>query len=143
MAEQVGICLSRNALRGVFERAGYHRQIAPVKPVLSVSAHSRPLAWAQHFQDWKVEDWRDVIWSNECSFSVDEVCGTVCITRRPREAYLEDCLVSRLARRSTIMVWGAIYGDQKKLLVIWDTPSWGTINSQTYINGILQPHLHP
>lgn len=65
------------------------------------------------------------------------------ITQCPGQAYLEDCLVSHFACRSTILVWGVIYGNQKEPLVIWDTPTWGTINSQTYINRILQPHLHP
>jgi len=46
----------------------------------------------------------DVIWSDECAFSVGEVCGTVWVTRRPGEEYNEDCLVPRFPRRNTIMV---------------------------------------
>jgi len=85
----------------------------------------------------------DIIWSDECAFSVGEVCGTVWVTRRPGEEYNEDFLVSCFPRRTTIMVWGAIYRNQKSHLVIWDTPSWGRINSTTYIDHIIRPNLHP
>lgn len=46
--------------------------------------------------------------------------GTVWVTRRPGEEYLEDCLVPKFPRLTTVMVWGAIYRDLKGPLVIWD-----------------------
>jgi len=85
----------------------------------------------------------DIIWSDECAFSVGVVCGTVWVTRRPGEEYDEDCLVPRFPRRTTTMVWGAIYRNQKSHLVIWDTPSWCRINATTYVDHIIRPNLHP
>lgn len=89
-----------------------------------------------------MEDWLDVVWSDECSFSVREVCGTVWVTQRRGEEYLEDCLVSRFTHRTSIMVWGAIYQDQKGPLVVWDTSTWGDIGVRTYVDHILRPYLH-
>ena len=143
VAEVAGINLGRNALRQVFESAEYQRRVARVKPFVSATARSRRLAWAQQFQDCSVNDWMDVIWSDECAFSVGEVCETVWVTRRPGEEYLDDCLVPRFARCSTIIVWGAIYRNQKGQLVVWDTHTWGIITGQTYVDRIIRPYLHP
>ena len=69
--------------------------------------------------------------------------GTVWVTRRPGEEYLEDCLVPKFPRLTTVMVWGAIYRDLKGPLVIWNTANWGRINGSTYIDQIILPHLYP
>jgi len=143
VAEVEGIHLGRRALRRVFESQGYHRRVARIKPFLSENSRTRRQQWGERFQDWRVEDWMDVIWTDECAFSVGEVTGTVWVTRRPGEEYVEDCLVPRVPRLTTIMVWGAIYRDQKSALVIWDTPSWGKINGSTYADHIIRPHLYP
>jgi len=84
-----------------------------------------------------------VIWTDECAFSVGDMCGTTWVTRRAGEQYEEDCLVPRFESQTTIMVWGAIYRDQKGPLVVWDSSSWGRINSSTYIEHIIRPHLYP
>ena len=109
VAELGEIQLDRKALRKVFKDAGYHRRVAQVKPCLMERNKERCLAWGDQFRDWNREDWMDIIWSDECAFSVGEVCGTVWVTRRPGEEYDKDCLVPRFPWCTTIMVWGAMY----------------------------------
>ena len=133
MAELEGIQLGRRALRRVFESEGYHRRVAQIKPFLSETSKGRRLEWGEHFRDWNNENWMDVIWSDECAFSVGEVSGTVWVTRRPGEEYEEDCLVPHFARRTTVIVWGAIYRGEKSRLVVWDTPNWGRIRPTLYL----------
>jgi len=118
VAELEGIQLGRRALRSVFESEGYHRRVVWIKPFLSENSEGRRFEWGGLFHNWSSEDWMDVIWSDECSFSVGEVSGTVCVTRRPREKYEEDCLMPYIARRTTIMVWEVIYRNKKSCLVI-------------------------
>ena len=36
------------------------------------------------------------------------------------EEYLEDCLLPKFRKLETIMVWGCIYGDQKKVLLLFE-----------------------
>jgi len=97
----------------------------------------------EQFRDWQVPDWADVIWTDECAFSVGQAQGTVWVTRRPGEEYLEHCLVPKLPRQSTIMVWGSIYRNLKGSLVISDLPNWARINRLTSIDKIVCPFLHP
>jgi len=143
VAEQVGIKISARALRRAFDSEGYHRRVSRVKPFLSSAARVKQNTWAEEFRDWSIQDWADVIWSNECAFSPGQVSGTVWVTRRPGEEYLEDCLVPKFAKQTTIMVWGSIYRNLKGPLVIWDMTTWGRINGPTYIDKIIHPHLNP
>jgi len=143
VAELAGVQVSARALRRPFASEGYHRRVARVKPYLSPPTRQKRKAWAEQYRDWQVSDWSDVIWSDECALSVGDVSGTIWVTRRPGEEYLEDCLVPRFARRTTVMIWGAIYRNYKGPLVIWNTNSWGNINGSTYIKNIIRPHLHP
>ena len=90
--------------------------MARIKPFLSEASKGRRLEWGEHFHDWNNEDWMDVIWSDDCAFSVGEVSGTVWVTCHPGEEYEEDCLVPRFARCTTVMVWGAVYRGVKSRL---------------------------
>ena len=65
------------------------------------------------------------------------------VTRRPGEEYLEECLVPRFAKQTTVMIWGSIYRGLKGPLIIWDMVNWGRINGPTYINNIIRPRVHP
>jgi len=143
IAEQVGIKISAHALRRAFASERYHRRIARVKQFLAPAAQVKRNAWAEEFRDWSIQDWADVIWSDECAFSSGQVPGTVWVTRRPREEYVEDCLVPKFAKQTTIMLSGSIYRNHKGPLVIWDMTTWGLINGPTYIERIIRPHLHP
>jgi len=142
IAEQVGSTISAGALHRAFASEWYHLHIARVKPFLSPTARVKPNAWAEEFRDWSIQDWADVIWSDECAFSLEQVFGPVWVTRRPREECVEDCLVPKFAKQTTIMVWGLIYRNLKGPLVIWDMTSWGRINGPTYIEKIIHPYLH-
>ena len=60
------------------------------------------------------------------------------------EEYIEDCLLPKFRKLQTIMVWGSISGNEKGPLVVWDKDQWGkTINSRSYCDRIIVPHLHP
>jgi len=143
VGELGGVRISARVLRRMFASEGYHRRVARVKPFLTTSAKAKRKAWSEQFSDWDVGDWADVIWSDECAISVGDVSGTVWVTRKPGQEYLEDCLVPKFPRQTTIMIWGCIYRDLKGPLVIWDLANWGTINRPTYVNNIIRPHLFP
>ena len=143
IADLAGIRIGPRAVRRIFASHGYHRRIARVKPFLSPPAKVKRKDWAERYRDWTSEDWQDVIWSDECALSVGQVPRNVWVTRRPGEEFLEDCLVPKFNRLTTVMIWGAIYRDIKGPLIIWDMKSWGKINGFTYINRIIRPHLHP
>lgn len=144
VAQVARINIGQRALMWLFHSQGYHRRVARVKPYLSPTAKEKRKPWGERFQDWTVPDWQDVIWSDECAFSIGQVPGgTVWVTPRAGEEYLEECLVPQFPRQTTIMVWGAFYCDLKGPLVIWDMDNWGKINGTTYCDRIIHAHLYP
>ena len=84
----------------------------------------------------------DIIFSDKCASSVEEVCSTIWVISHTGEEYDEDCLVLHFSQHTTIIVWGAIYRNQKRCLVIQNTPSWSHINGSIYVDHIIRSNLH-
>ena len=112
VAEIADIASSAETLRDAFATEGYHRRVARVRPFLSPAAKTARLDWAYHYADWTQADWAKVIWSVESAFNVDSLSssGKVWVTRQAGEKDLEDCLVPKLLKLETIMVWGCFKG---------------------------------
>ena len=144
IAQELNITVNERTLRRFFANQGYHRRIAREKPFLTINNKIARLHFATLFQDWVVQDWYKVIWTDECAFNIGGFSGNTWVTRMAGEEYLEDCLLPKFRKLETVMVWGCISGNQKGPLVIWDKAEWGrTINSQNYCQYIILPHLHP
>ena len=56
-------------------------------------------------QDRDADDWRIIIQSDECGFSVSTVYETTWVTRRSEEEYHENCIVLCFSHLTMIMVW--------------------------------------
>jgi hypothetical protein len=68
-----------------------------------------------------MEQWKDVIWTDEASFELGKNTRQVRVWRRPDEAFKEECLVPTFkSARMSVMVWGAIALGKKSELVILD-----------------------
>jgi len=118
IADLAGLKIGYRALKRAFASEGYHRRIARIKPFLTQATKTKRKEWAEGYGDWTIQDWQDVIWSDECAFSVGQGPERVWVTRRPDEEYIEDCIVPKFPHRTTIMVWGAIYRNFKGPLII-------------------------
>ena len=144
LANLVGIRVSRDTIRQALQEDGFNRRVARQKPFLTDQAKQRRYNFALLHAHWGVEEWRRVIWTDECAFNVGGAYGRIWVTRRPGEEYLQDCIVPKFRKLSLVMVWGAISGIGGKLsLVFWDKKEWGNINGASYRDRILLPHLIP
>jgi transposase len=97
-----------NRLRAV----GLRGYVAKRKPLLTSIHRQRRLKWCRERLGWSVDQWRNVIFSDESSFSLIPNSHRVIIRRRQNEAYRPDCLSPSYKTRSpTLMIWGAINGN--------------------------------
>jgi hypothetical protein len=78
------------------------------------------LKWALDYKDWILEDWKNVIWTDEISVLLGYRRGGYRIWRRKDEAVLKSCIRSRWKGYSEFMFWGAFSYDKKGPMHIWE-----------------------
>ena len=99
---------------------------------------ARRLAWATTHRRWTLQQWENVVFSDESPFSLERHDSRERVYRRRGERYF-DCCVSTANQKQNVMVWGAISATRKSPLVIIR----GRLTAQKYIDDILQPVLLP
>ena len=57
--------VSTQTVRRALERNSLHARIRPKKPLLRPRHRAQRIAFARKYQNWTVEDWRQVVWSDE------------------------------------------------------------------------------
>ncbi len=75
-------------------------------PLLSDQNSTRRLQFTQAHQNWTIEDWKNVAWSDEPPFLLLHSDGTVRIWRKEHEIMDPSCLVSMVQAGGGVMVWG-------------------------------------
>jgi len=69
------------------------------------------LQFARAHQNWTVEDWKNVAWSDESRFLMRHSDGRVSIWHKPNENMDPSCLVTTVqAAGGGIRVWGMFLG---------------------------------
>ncbi len=76
-------------------------------PLLSAKNRNQRLQFTQAQQNWRIEDWKNVVWSDESRFLLQHSVGRVRIWCKEHESMDPSCLVSTVqADGSDVMVWG-------------------------------------
>ncbi len=101
--------------------------------LLSAKNRKRRLQFAQAHQNWTIEDWKNVAWSDESRFLMRHINGKVKIWLKEHESMDPSCLVSTIqAGGGGVMVWG---------IFSWHTlvPIEHHLNATSYLSTL---HLH-
>ena len=128
--------------------AGLGSYIAAEKPGLSAENVRKRLDWAIKYKDWTIEDWKKVIWSDECSVWIGVNPHRQWVIRPPGER-LNPKYVKKTFKdaRVKVMVWACFTGERLGPLIVCDE---GGIGANEYedilydglfslIDDILQP----
>ncbi len=108
-------------------------------PLLSAKNRTRRLQFTQAHQNWTIEEWKNVTWSDESRFLLRHSDGRVRIWRKEHESMDTSCLVSTVqAGVGGLMVWG---------IFSWHTlvplkPIEHCLNATAYLS-IVADHVHP
>ena len=62
--------VSTSTIRKIFQRAGLVARIKVKKQFLKFEHKKRRLEFARKFQNWTIEDWNRVVWSDESKFQI-------------------------------------------------------------------------
>ncbi len=107
--------------------------------LLSATNKKRRLQFTQAHQNWTVEDWKNVAWSDESRFLLRHSDGRVKIWRKVHECMDPFCMVSTVqAAGGGLMVWGIFSWHTLGPLV----PIEHCLNTTSYLS-IVADHVHP
>ena len=101
--------------------------------------HGRIAAWAKKHEQWTLDQWKSVLWSDESKFEIFGSNRRVFVRRRKGERMDSTCLVPTVKHGGGgVMVWGCFAGDTVGDLFKIE----GTLNQHGY-HSILQRHAIP
>jgi DDE superfamily endonuclease/Transposase len=128
------IHLSYYAIRYALRKAGFFRRTARRKPPISEQNRQKRLQFALEHLNWTLEQWTQILWSDETWVTAGRHTRTW-VTRRKGEEWDPTCIVEREQRKNGWMFWGCYNGDQKGPSIFWEK-KWGSINSESYCERI-------
>jgi len=123
---------SEQTIRRRLREEGIRKWRAVKRPLLTQKHAKKRLAWAKAHRHWAVDDWRRVIWSDECAVQKDSNATGYWVFRRQnkREKFAPQN-VRRKARDGNLsqMIWACFVGDKLGPIVFVS----GSVNQDTYI----------
>jgi len=135
-----GTVVSLSTVKRALYDAGYNSRVAARKPFISPKNKRDRLQWCRERKEWTNEDWKKVVWSDESRFTLFQNDGRIRVWRLQKEKYDIDCIVPTVKHGGGgVMVWGCFTWDCLGPLIRLE----GTVNSQRYIEEVLEEHLVP
>ncbi|GFV82025.1 transposable element Tcb1 transposase [Trichonephila clavipes] len=109
------------------------------KPLVTARHALQRCQWCRTHRQWTPQQWQQVIWSDESTFTLFQTTGRVYVWRTPKEAFAPECIVLTVKHGGgSLMVWGAISWRGLGPLVTLH----GKVKAAHYVN-ILGDQVHP
>ena len=104
----------------VLKQAGYSQCKLTVKPGLNKENKKERLEWCLEREHWTLEDWKNVIFTDETAVQLGGTRGRRRVWRMPREAFNKHCIRRRWKGFSEFMFWGSFSYDKKGPCHVWE-----------------------
>ena len=91
--------------RRIKETGEFNSYWAAKKPYMSPENKRKRLAWAKEHLNWTIDQWANVLWSDESPF-VLRYHGKQRVWRLHNERYDPKCTISTVKHDAKLMVWG-------------------------------------
>jgi len=137
MSAAAGHSISSKTVRRKLSHAGMKAVVKAKRPLLTASHRAQHLNWALAHEDWTLEDWKRVVWSDEIKINHLGSDGRTWVWKKAGEG-LSDRLVKGTLKYGggSMMVWGC---------TLWEGYGYackieGKMDAELY-TGILDDHL--
>jgi transposase len=112
LEDEYGLDVSTSTCKRVLHRAGLRGRVKIKKPLLRKTHRKKRMAFARRLRDWKVDEFKRIIFSDESKFNVFGSDGRQYCWRREGEA-LRDQHVQPTIKHGggNIMIWSCITWD--------------------------------
>lgn len=111
--------MSATTVWRVLKSAGFKKTKPTRKPGLTQKMREERLRWCKDHEDWTLEDWKNVIWSDETSVVLLHRRGGYRLWRRSDEAVVRSCIRERWKGYSEFMFWGCFSFERKGPCHCW------------------------
>lgn len=133
-----GVHVAEHSVKRYLAEEGLVRYLKKKKPDLTENDKLARLKFAKEHLHWTVEDWRNVMFSDEVTISRIDTQGSRHYYKKPKDKIIRPHQIKRKRQGGggKIMVWGSItyYGEGYAARI------FGTINSEMILN-ILQDYV--
>lgn len=114
-----GFDVSAMTIWRVLRQAGFKKTKPTRKPGLTKKMRKERLDWCLRHQHWTLEDWKNVIWSDETSIIILHRRGGYRVWRTKDEAFVRSCIRERWKGASEFMFWGCFSYEKKGPYHCW------------------------
>lgn len=104
----VEVCLS--TVKKYLKEMDYDSYSMAHKPLLTSVHKCSRRYWAMEHKDWRVDQWKNMIWADESQFTVMEYNGFGKAIKKERERYQKRYIMSTLKfGKGSVMFWGCFW----------------------------------
>ena len=103
--------ISTSTVQRRLRESGLHGRTDAKKPLLKATNKKKRLAWAKKHDQWTLDRWKSVLWSDESKFEIFGSNLHVIVRRRVGERMTSACGVPTVKHGGGVMVWGCFAGD--------------------------------
>lgn len=114
-----GTPISAMTVWRILRRSGLRKTKPTRKPGLTLKMRKDRLQWCLERKDWTLEDWKNVIWSDETSVVLLHRRGGYRVWRTPQERLVRSCIRERWKGSSEFMFWGCFSYERKGPCHCW------------------------
>lgn len=130
--------ISVSTVKRRLQEANLHGRIAAKKPLLRRGNRQKRLLWARNHRNWTIDDWKNVLWSDESKFETFGQRRRVFVRRAPNEKMMPDCVIPTVKHGGgSVLVWGCFSyngtGDLVKITGIMRKENYREILEQNAI----------
>ncbi|CAB5390250.1 unnamed protein product [Rhizophagus irregularis] len=115
--------------RSELAKENLHSRIPRFSPLISESNKAKRLLWARAHENWTVEDFKRVVWSDESTYTQFRTSGFGRVWRESSEEFYEDCIASTVQKSFGQMFWGCF-------------PSWVGMGPLVPLTGRITGAIH-
>lgn len=111
--------ISATTIWNMLKKAGFRKTKPTRKPGLTKRMREQRLKWCLDHSNWTLDDWKNVIWSDETSVILQHRRGGYRVWRQPNEQFVRSCIRERWRGASEFMFWGCFTYDKKGPFHCW------------------------
>lgn len=141
LRQSTGTQVSDQTIRNRLHEDGQRSRVRAIRPKLTAAHRAARLRYAREHSNWTMDNWRSVLFTDECKIKFLSDDKRVRVWRRQGERFTDPCIHgSDRFGRPSVMVWAGISLLGTTELVILDE---GTVTAESYVEMVIRPVVIP